>query len=53
MDLIYSSVDEEAEAEEEKEIDVYDLAEPVDVLAKLSKEFYTQVVRYKTLSIRF
>ncbi|CAG8735004.1 17874_t:CDS:2, partial [Funneliformis caledonium] len=32
---------DEAEAEEEKEIDAYDLAEPVDVLSKLSKEFYT------------
>ncbi|CAG8714523.1 7634_t:CDS:10, partial [Racocetra persica] len=43
MDLIYNPVDEEAEAEEEKEIDVYDLVEPVDVLGKMSKDFYTQV----------
>ncbi|CAB4442075.1 unnamed protein product, partial [Rhizophagus irregularis] len=32
---------DEAEAEEEKEIDAYDLAEPVDVLSKMSKDFYT------------
>ncbi|RIA95528.1 armadillo-type protein [Glomus cerebriforme] len=32
---------EEDEAEEEKEIDAYDLAEPVDVLSKISKDFYT------------
>ncbi|CAG8566334.1 15597_t:CDS:2 [Funneliformis caledonium] len=32
---------DEDEADEEKEIDTYDLAEPVDVLSKLSKEFYT------------
>ncbi|CAI2189255.1 12155_t:CDS:10, partial [Funneliformis geosporum] len=33
----------EAEAGEEIEIDAYDLAEPVDVLSKLSKEFYTEL----------
>ncbi|GET04485.1 microtubule associated protein [Rhizophagus clarus] len=32
---------DEAEAEEEKEIDAYDLAEPVDILSKMSKDFYT------------
>ena len=36
----------EAEDEEEKEIDAYDLAEPVDVLSKMSKEFYTGLVIY-------
>ena len=37
---------DEAEAEEEKEIDAYDLAEPVDVLSKMSKDFYTLLVIY-------
>jgi hypothetical protein len=35
---------DDAEVEEEKEIDAYDLAEPVDVLSKIPKEFYTGLV---------
>ncbi|CAG8439476.1 8530_t:CDS:10 [Diversispora eburnea] len=31
------------EAEEEKELDAYELAEPVDILSKMAKDFYTQL----------
>ena len=37
-------IGDEDEAEEEKEIDAYDLAEPVDVLSKMDKSFYENLV---------
>src|SRR3954468_569711 len=53
MIVIYIKGDD-AEVEEEKEIDAYDLAEPVDVLSKMPKEFYTGlVIIYVILSVIF
>ncbi|RUS19776.1 armadillo-type protein [Endogone sp. FLAS-F59071] len=42
-----AEVEQEAAVTEEESVDAFDLAEPVDILAKMDKEFFTQITATK------
>lgn len=46
LGIFFSIAEQEEEVEPEQELDAYDLADPVDITAKLPGNFYELLVKY-------